>query len=271
MSIWTYIGQIVNILVFVIILYFLLYKPVRRVMQQRKDEMEAELREAEKKLQEAEKIRAEAEKQAKELEERRDSVLKEARDQAETQRKDLLQQAEDHARDRLERYRRIMEQERTELLDKITDELRDTIVQVAGSVLSDASGDPTDRGLGRLEALLNDMPNDETESARNALDKLENRVPVRSAAALTDDQLNRLRKVLREKLGVENIELEVQEDPGLLAGLEVTLGHIHLEAHWRGVIDEALQKKQDQAKPEPKEESKQKAEPEAKEEPKQKT
>jgi F-type H+-transporting ATPase subunit b len=266
MSVWTYIAQIVNFLVFVVILYLLLYKPVRRIMQQRRDEMEAERREAETKLQEAEKLRAEAEASAKELEEKRDSILKEAREQAEAQRKELLEQAEQQARDRLQRFRRIMEQERDELLDKISDELRETIVETAGAVLSDTSGAVTDRALERVETLLDGVPDEDVQSARKALDKSGNRVPVRFVGTLTDDQLDRLRTTLRRKLDVKNIELEVTEDPSLLAGLEVTLGHIQLEAHWRGVIDRSLakerrkpQEKRDEPKP------KAKAKPEAEE------
>ena len=38
------IAQIVNFLVFVVILYYLLVKPVRKVMKERRDEMEAERR-----------------------------------------------------------------------------------------------------------------------------------------------------------------------------------------------------------------------------------
>jgi len=86
------------------------------------------------------------------------------------------------------------------------------------------------------------MSDDRIEAARKGLGDIEGRVSVRSAAPLTDAQLDRLRKLLIEKLGDEKIELDVKEDPSLLAGLEVTLGHVQLEAHWRGVIDEALKK-----------------------------
>ncbi len=239
------IAQIVNFVAFVVILYYLLVKPVRKVMKERRDEMEAERRDAEKKLEEAEKLRGEAEAAAKELEDTRESILKEAREQAGARRKELLEQTEALARDRLERFRRIMEQERNELLDEITAELRDTIVTVAGSVLGDASEALADRALGRIEKLLEDMPDKEVEGARKALDKLDNRVPVRFVGTLTDDQLDRLRKALREKLGIKGVELEVTEDPSLLAGLQVTLGHVQLEAHWRGVIDEAMKKRQE--------------------------
>ena len=243
MTMWTYIGQIVNFLVFMGILYLLLYKPVGRMMRERKQEMEAELREAGEKLEEAKKLRADAEERAKELEAMRDSMLKEAQDQADAQRKELTQRVENLGRERLERFRRIMAQERSELLEKLADELRATIAEVTSSVLGDAPVGLTDRALERVEALLDEMPEEDIEGARKALADLENRVDVRSATILSDKQVDRLRNALGQKLGAENIELLVNEDSSLIAGVEIMVGHLNLEAHWRGVIDAALQER----------------------------
>jgi len=240
MTVWTTVGQVVNFLIFVVILHYLLYKPVGRVMRKRKEDMEAERREAEKRLQEAEGIRAEADRRAQELEDRRDATLKEAREQADEQKKQILQQAEDLARDRLARFRRVMEQERSDLFGEVTGELRDTIVQVAGSALRDVSGELIDSALDRVEKLLDGLSAEDVKNARKSLEEAGGRVPVRFVGTLNDDQLGRLRKALTARLGVEEIELELNEDEALLAGLEVTLGHVQLEAHWRRALDEAV-------------------------------
>ena len=65
---------------------------------------------------------------------------------------------------------------------------------------------------------------------------------VRSAARLDAKAVSRLKKGLAGKLDVPKIEFAFEEDPGLIAGLEVIVGHVDLSAHWRGVIDEALSK-----------------------------
>jgi len=234
------IAQIVNFLIFVVILYFLLVKPVRKVMQERKDAMETDLRDAENKLAAAEKLRQEAQTAAEELAAQRDAVMQEAREQADAQGRELLKQTEEQARDRLERFRRIMEQEREHLLDNVADDLRDTIVEVAGAVLNDASGRLADSGIERVEALLDGMSDEDRGAARKALAGRDNRVEVRSAGPLDDEQAGRLKTILAEKLGVESIKFDVSEDPSLLAGIEVAIGHVNIEAHWRGVIDEAL-------------------------------
>jgi len=242
MSVFTYIAQIVNFLVFVTILYFLLYKPVGRMMQQRKDAMEAALREAEEKLKEANRIRAEAEKYAEELEQKREAVIKEAREKAQEQGKEIVGHAEEQARQRIERFRRIMEQERDEMLDRIADDLRDTIGEIARAVVSDASTDLADRGIERVETLLAEMTEQEMEEAKKSLGEMDSRVQVRSAEALDKQQTDRLKKLLTDKLGLRKIQLDTEEDPSLVAGLEMTLGHVKLDAHWRAVIDEATEK-----------------------------
>ena len=241
MDFWTYVGQIVNFIVFLVILYLLLYKPMRRIMKQRKDEMEAELRKAETLRAEAEKVREEAEANARKLEEKRDAILKEARDQAETHRKESLKATEEQARGRLERFRRIMEQERNDLLGNITDSLRDTVAHAAGAVLNDSAVDLSTRGIERIEGLLKDLSDQDVQSARKTLENSENRVQVRSASALEDEHCDRLKKAVTNRLGCGEIQLDIEEDPSLLAGIDVTLGHLNLTAHWRAVIDDALQ------------------------------
>jgi F-type H+-transporting ATPase subunit b len=241
-TVWTYVGQIVNFLIFVVVLYYLLYRPVGRIMKARRDKMEEERRDAEKMREEAQAARADAERMLKELEEKRDRILAEAREKAEATRKELLDLAEEQARERLDRFRRIMEQERDDLLAKVTDDLRDTIVAVAGSVVGDLSDTLTERGIDRVGELLDGMPDEEIAGAAKSLAEAGGNVRVRSAAPLDAKAVSRLKKGLAGKLDVPKIELTFEEDPGLIAGVEVIVGHVDLSAHWRGVIDEALSK-----------------------------
>jgi len=232
--------QIVNFLVFVVVLYYLLHKPLGRIMKARRDRMEQERRDAEKMRAEAQAARADAERRLKELEEKRDRILAEAREKAEATRTELLAVAEEQARERLERFRRIMEQERAELLAKVADDLRDTIVAVAGSVVGDLSDTLAERGIDKVVELLEGMGEDKIAEAAKSLSEAGGKVRVRSAAPLDDSAVSRLKNELAGRLGAPDIELGLEEDPGLVAGIEVVVGHMDLNAHWRGVIDEAL-------------------------------
>ena len=55
---WTYVGQILNFIVFVGVLYYLLYKPVGRILRERKEKQDEALRKAEQLRAEADEIRA---------------------------------------------------------------------------------------------------------------------------------------------------------------------------------------------------------------------
>jgi len=241
-TVWTYIGTIVSFLIFVAILYKLLYKPVGRVLKERKDAMEADLREAEKLRAEAEQLRAEARKHEQELDAKRDGILKEARDQAAAERKQLLEETEKEARARIERFRRILKQERDDLLAQVRDDLRETLMAVAAAVIAKDADLLADRSIERMESLAAEMSEDDVSAARAALDGENRAVEVRSAGALGDAQQERLKKALASKLGIEAVRIEVAEDNSLIAGVEMSLGHIRLAAHWRGMIEEALSK-----------------------------
>lgn len=242
--VWMIIGYAVTFLVFVAILHFLLYKPVRRIMEERKNEVAADRKKAEAMRAEAEKLRDEAEERTRELDAKRDEILNAAREEAEERRRELLDEAESQGRERLERFRRVMEHERDQLLEKIRDELRDTIVKVAASALSDAGASLAERAMDRVEELLKGLSDEEREQAVEALEQSDGRVRVCSANPLSDESRKRLSDMLASHLDRKQIELDLSGDPGLLAGMEVTIGAINLEAHWRRIVEEALREQQ---------------------------
>jgi len=243
---WSYFGYLLTFVVFVGVLYYLLYKPVGRILRERKEKQDAELRRAEQLRAEAEDIRAAAEKDRKDLEEKRQGILDVAHEQAEKERKELLKTAEDQARARIERFRRLMRQEREELLDKLRGDLRQTILRVAHAMTADDHAHFVQRALARVEELLNDASEDDTKAVRKALSAEGQPVNVTTACPLKDDDKERLSKILAKRLHMDDddIRLKVTQDESLVAGLEVVAGPLSLSAHWRDAIDEALTAKE---------------------------
>jgi F-type H+-transporting ATPase subunit b len=240
MSVWTYSGQILNFIIFVVVLYALLYKPVRRMMQERQHEMEEKLRQAEELHNEAVRLRAETEARAESLPVERERILREAREEAEAYQRAQQELAEAQGRERLQRFRRVMEQERGEMLERITGELGATITEVTSAIMRDAGLDLNDRAVARIEGLLDDLPSEDRETARAAVRAQEQRVRVRAAHTLNDNQRERLRAAIAERLELPDVTLNEVVDPSLLAGIEVTLGPVNLDAQWRTVVEEAI-------------------------------
>ena len=237
---WTYIGQLINFIIFVVVLYALLYRPLGRILTARRQAMEKEREEAKKLTVEGQAALDEAARRESELEARRESVLSEARQQADAERKETLQAAEEQARGKVERYRRLLRQEREDALDAVRGDLRGVILDVAGRILADDMERLTQRGIERIEELLDDLSDDDLAAARKSLEERNNTVEVRCASELDEDEEEKLAKTLRKALDREDLKLEVTRAPELLAGLEVVLGHLNLSAHWQSVVDDAL-------------------------------
>lgn len=241
MTFWTFVAQAVNFIVFVVILRFLLFKPARRFMRERRDEMEKQLRQAEKKEQEAKETLAEAEEERNALERERDGILRQARADGEARQDQMLKEAEAKAKKRLEEFRRIMERERDEALDSVRDEVKALSLRAVRRMLNDASASLVDRAVDRVRERLGDLGSEDRQRARAALEERSAGVAVRASHTLSDEQRERLARVVAEGLGVEDAPLDIEEDESLVAGLAVEAGEVVVEAHWRSIIDEAFE------------------------------
>ncbi|GEM_PF-1087345 len=240
MDIWSYLGQLINFIVFVVILYYLLYRPVGRIMRERREAQERDRRAAERERAEAEQAREEARQRADKLEKDRDEILRKAREQADQEREERLKQVEQEARERLERFRRVLEQERDEALENLREEVAQTVVRLSRSVLADAADTVNDRALDRADELLDGLSDQERKSARQALSDEDKTVRVRAAAELSDAQQDRVRERVAKALDLEGLRVQADVDPDLVAGVAIGMGPVQVEAHWRARIDKAL-------------------------------
>lgn len=240
---WTLIGQLVNFLIFVAVLYYLLYRPAGSMMRQRREEMEASLEEARKKETEARNLRQDVEAREKKLEEERDSVLQRAREQAEADREKLLDEAEQEARKQMERYRAALQRERRETLEEMVESIGAIATAAARRVLEDCGeGGPNDAAVERVKRLLDDADAEELRRARDQMQgDPDEAVQVRAASPPTDSQRKTLRKALAEALELDDVAISVETDPDLLAGMEVDLGPLQIQAHWRERLREAVE------------------------------
>lgn len=243
---WSYFGYLLTFLVFVGVLYYLLYKPVGRILRERKEKQDEALRKAEQLRAEAEEIRGAAAKAQETLDAKREGILDETREQAEAERKELLKTAEDQARARIERFRRLMTQEREELLGELRGELRETILSVAHAMIGGDHAVFVERALRKVEDLLKDVSDGDVKAVRRALSEEGQPVSVTTASPLEDKDEDRLRDMFAERFDMDDdeIRLKVSEDASLAAGFEIVVGPLSLSANWRDAIDEALKAKE---------------------------
>ena len=238
MDFWTFVFQAVNFFVLVALLYWLLYKPVRRTMQQREDQVKERYEAAERKAQEADQARKQAEVKQHEIDEKREQLLDEAKQAAQERREAMVNDAKAEADRLVQRTRDAVRREWTQAADALGETLSRTVLTLCAKVLEAGGDSLTERAAREVGERIDALDGTDLEEAKRGAKN--DRVTVHVAGALSDKAKQQLSKAIGKKLGADTVELDVQEDASLVAGVEVALGTLRIRSHWRGRLDEAL-------------------------------
>jgi len=228
---WTFALQTINVLVLVWILGRFFFRPIADLVAKRREAATRLLADADTARKEAEDLREDAARLRANVNAERDRLISEAHKAAETEKVSLLAQLSGELEQRrkdaaaaIERERGVME--RT-ALDRAS-ELSVTIARRLLERLPPATGfavflEGLCTELGKLPAELRDSLG--TADADHPLE-------IAAAAPLGDDQVTKLRAVLRTALGKE-LPLRVSNDPHLIAGLEIRGKNVIVRNNWQ--------------------------------------
>ena len=146
---WTFILQSVNLVVFVGVLYWLLFRPLSDIMARREEKVERTVAEAAKKRTEAEALLREYEEQVQEAHRKAEKMLESsaaaAREMAEGRRRGAQAEYEQM----IAQAKSDLERERQQAIADMRGEVADLALQAAGRVLGRSLGEQEHRQLAR--------------------------------------------------------------------------------------------------------------------------
>jgi F-type H+-transporting ATPase subunit b len=232
---WTIAFQAVNFLVLVWLLQRFLYKPVLAVIDRRKAESDRVLRDAAEAKQTADALRQQLDQERTGLGEERARALEAAHAAARAAQQSLMEAARAESAKLIAGAHEQIARERAEALTTLRKEAAQVSVELARRLLQTAT--PTTVPQGMIDQLLT-MLEQRPESERARLLSTAATVEVLSAAPLTTDQSEALRRRLESFFG-QSLRVQVREDPSLLAGLELHFPHSALRNTWRDRLVEA--------------------------------
>lgn len=149
---WTFLFQTVNVAVVLVLLYFILWKPLAQSFASREGAIEGDLKKAASARVEAEKILSDYQYKINEAHQEAQAILEETARVAETTRSEIVTQARDEARRVMEQARMEIEREKRAALADIRRQAADLVVTTAGKVMARALT-PNDQELMVKEAL----------------------------------------------------------------------------------------------------------------------
>jgi F-type H+-transporting ATPase subunit b len=218
-------SQIVNFLILFLALRFLLWKPMLKMLNERKQRIAQGLEDAEQARKDRERAQAEYEERIKQAEQEREKILARAAEEGEGARAETLAQARAQAEQIVAEGKETVEQERQQMLAELRSQVAALSIAAANKLIGEALDEQRQRRLideffsgikaGRVVVL----EEQEIEQAKaGALTAL-----VTSALPLTEDEQKVVTSGLAEELGqVPAIEFKV--DPAILGGLVLKVG-----------------------------------------------
>lgn len=133
---WTIVFQLVNTLILFLVLKHFLYKPVKKILDAREEEVENIYKEANQKNENATSLKKEYEQKLAVAKETASDIVKTATQKAQTRSDEIVSEASLKAAGLLKRAETQIEQDRKKAINEIKNDITDLAISAAGKVIS---------------------------------------------------------------------------------------------------------------------------------------
>jgi F0F1-type ATP synthase membrane subunit b/b' len=229
----TFVFEIVNFLVLLYLLQRLVFRPLKRSIDERRAEERRMSEDAKAKVLATEELGRRLEEERRSLALVRERVVREAAEQGDEERSRILASAREDAAAEQARALKLVQAERRAAEEWVREATVDRATETAGRMLLALAPDAVEGAL--RERLLTEIERrGRALSTGDVGDRIE--VEVRCAKLPEDADLERIRASLGQVLG-RTPHLVVREDEALLAGIVVRVGDTVLDASVAGQLD----------------------------------
>jgi F-type H+-transporting ATPase subunit b len=237
-NVWTFLFEVVNFLALAYVLHRLLYRPLQEAIDRRREANAKAQADAENARVEATALKQQLSTKLASIDEERQDLIRNARDQAEAERKATMAAAENDLTKRRQEAAQTLQEERTQALQSLHAELVQSAVALAERFLRESSSSTLQQQLaGRLVEELRQIPEGGRQRLRGELLPDDDAV-VETASDLNGEIVQSIDGAL-ESLAGRAVNLSVQTRPELLGGLRLRLGGHVWDATLTGVLREA--------------------------------
>ena len=134
-NLWTMLFAWINLLILYLVLKKLLFKPIKKMIDSRQQEIDGLYKDAEESRTAAEKLKLEYEEKLDRAEEESEAILKSALRKAQLKEEEILKDASKEASRKLERAEEEIEMERRRAINDVKDEVSAMAIGIASAVI----------------------------------------------------------------------------------------------------------------------------------------
>ena len=231
--------QAINFLILVFLLYRLLFRPVMKAVQERSAHTQEVMENAEQEREVASTLRGELEERRRHAEIETDEIVAQARQRAEEEHRAILEAARQEAEQLVAVARVQAQRERQQTMSQHYDAMLDVILDISGRLIGRVVPEATHDALisqvsERIYQLGREsMP--QVEAFRRSLAGREPDALVTAARALSQEQQGQVARTLIA-LADRHVNLRIELDPELVAGIKVRMGDLVIENSVQGEL-----------------------------------
>lgn len=133
--IWTFVFHIINAVILFFILRRLLFKPVKKFLDQRENKFRQQVQEIDERQSEIEKLQIEYTKRLEQAKSEAASIIEQANELANEHLRDAKQKAQEQSKAMLERVRKQLESERDQVMDELKADTAKMAIEIASKIL----------------------------------------------------------------------------------------------------------------------------------------
>ncbi|MBD3234461.1 MAG: hypothetical protein GF315_12115 [candidate division Zixibacteria bacterium] len=217
----TFIAQVVNFIILILLLKRFLYDRIINAMDQREERINSRFAEADKREEEAKSQKQEYEKKASKLDEEKERIMSEAREEAEKEKKKLLQDARDEVEDKRRKWNESLSNYQKGVISDIRRKFGNQIYSISRKVLSDITDKELEKQL--LDVFVSHIEEEDLKEMMGDQDSESNdkqRVQITSSFDIHGNSQKKIEKTLSKKLSnSDGVDFEV--DDQMICGIEL--------------------------------------------------
>lgn len=232
-DIWTFLFQTINFIVLLFILKRLLFKPVREILQKRRDLVRESLEKVELMQKEAQALKEEQQGELGRLKELRVRMVDEMRADVLEEKKRLLAEAGRDAAERLEKAMALFEKEKAGFEAELKERATETVHLFSTNLLRGISDEELHRGIWRR--FQNELERISRDIAARAVRYEEVKIELISAYPLGEEDLGALQSAMGKELS-RKVTIHQTIDETLIAGVTLRSGDMVYDSSLAGQV-----------------------------------
>lgn len=217
-DLFTFVAQIINFIILMVLLRAFLYKPVLNAMDERERKIAERLEEAREKQERVEEEAQHYQEKRQQIDEERQHILAEAQEEAKEHREQMLNTAREEVAEEKSSWYAALERQKEEFLQNLRERASHQVVGITRRILADLANVQLERQI--VHTLAGRLSHADEQEHIEAVLAESDELTISSAFTLSDAMRDEIKMALHKQLD-RAINLNYQQDEGLIAGIRL--------------------------------------------------